>query len=141
MCIRDRPVELLRRHFDRPALTTDLIVGFPGETEGEFAQTLSFLPVSYTHLDVYKRQGEQNGDNAFDAEQIAQTSEKQILSCLLLACHGSWRSQRNLEPLPFLSLIHISLTRSRMVWLCRRMMAAWSRRAGGRAESASSCPA
>lgn len=36
-------VELLRRHFDRPALTTDLIVGFPGETEGEFAQTLSFL--------------------------------------------------------------------------------------------------
>lgn len=36
-------VELLRRHFDRPALTTDLIVGFPGETEEEFAQTLSFL--------------------------------------------------------------------------------------------------
>ena len=50
---------------------------------------------------VSKDQGEQNGDNAFDAEQIAQTSEKQILSCLLLACHGSWRSQRNLEPLPF----------------------------------------
>lgn len=35
---------------------------------------------------VSKDQGEQNGDNAFDAEQIAQTSEKQILSCLLLAC-------------------------------------------------------
>ena len=50
---------------------------------------------------VSKDQGEQNGDNAFDAEQIAQTSKKQILSCLLLACHGSWRSQRNLEPLPF----------------------------------------
>ena len=36
-------VELLRGHFDRPAVTTDLIVGFPGETEGEFAQTLDFL--------------------------------------------------------------------------------------------------
>lgn len=36
-------VELLRAHFDNPAITTDLIVGFPGETEEEFAQTLDFL--------------------------------------------------------------------------------------------------
>ena len=36
-------VELLNRHFDHPAITTDLITGFPGETEGEFAQTLAFL--------------------------------------------------------------------------------------------------
>ncbi len=36
-------VELLRRHFHRPAVTTDLIVGFPGESEAEFAQTLAFL--------------------------------------------------------------------------------------------------
>lgn len=36
-------VELLNRFFDRPAITTDLIVGFPEETEEEFAQTLDFL--------------------------------------------------------------------------------------------------
>ena len=36
-------VELLRRTFRRPALTTDLITGFPGETEEEAAETLSFL--------------------------------------------------------------------------------------------------
>lgn len=36
-------VTLLRRYFDRPAITTDLICGFPGETEAEFDATLSFI--------------------------------------------------------------------------------------------------
>ena len=36
-------VNLLRAYFDRPALTTDLITGFPGETEAEFQQTLAFI--------------------------------------------------------------------------------------------------
>ena len=36
-------VELLNRWFDRPAVTTDLITGFPEETEEEFAQTLDFI--------------------------------------------------------------------------------------------------
>jgi threonylcarbamoyladenosine tRNA methylthiotransferase MtaB len=35
-----RMVERLRGRFDRPAITTDIIAGFPGETEAEFAQTL-----------------------------------------------------------------------------------------------------
>ena len=36
-------VELLRQHFDRPGITTDMIVGFPGETEEEFVQSLGFI--------------------------------------------------------------------------------------------------
>ena len=38
-----KSVELLNVYFPRPAITTDLIVGFPGETEAEFAQTLEFV--------------------------------------------------------------------------------------------------
>nr|WP_297172390.1 tRNA (N(6)-L-threonylcarbamoyladenosine(37)-C(2))-methylthiotransferase MtaB [uncultured Agathobaculum sp.] len=36
-------VQLLRKTFPDCSITTDLIVGFPGETEGEFLQTLTFL--------------------------------------------------------------------------------------------------
>ena len=36
-------VALLRRFFSRPAVPTDLIVGFPGETEAEFDETLRFI--------------------------------------------------------------------------------------------------
>ena len=36
-------VELLRRYFDHPAITTDVICGFPQETEEEFSATLAFL--------------------------------------------------------------------------------------------------
>lgn len=49
---------LLRKYFDNPALTTDVIVGFPGETQGEFAECKAFLEkVSFyeTHIFKYSR--------------------------------------------------------------------------------------
>ena len=51
-------VALLRQHFDRPGITTDLIVGFPGETEAEFGETLAFVrrcAFSAMHIFPYSR--------------------------------------------------------------------------------------
>ena len=49
-------VELLRKYFDRPAVTTDVIAGFPGESREEFEQTCRFLEKAQlyeTHLFKY----------------------------------------------------------------------------------------
>ena len=53
-----KSVELLREYFPAPGITTDLIVGFPGETEKEFAQTLAFVEkcaFSAMHVFPYSR--------------------------------------------------------------------------------------
>ena len=54
-------VEILRKFFDKPAITTDVIVGFPQETEEEFMQTVEFLKkirFYETHIFKYsKRKG------------------------------------------------------------------------------------
>jgi len=48
-------VEYLRKEFDHPAITTDVIVGFPGETEEEFAQTRAFLEkISFYEMHIFK---------------------------------------------------------------------------------------
>ena len=49
---------LLRKYFQNPALTTDIIVGFPGETEEEFAASMEFVDrVDFyeTHIFKYSR--------------------------------------------------------------------------------------
>lgn len=49
---------LLRQYFDRPAITTDLICGFAGETEEEFAETLAMIETadfSAMHIFPYSR--------------------------------------------------------------------------------------
>lgn len=67
--------ELLRKYFDDPALTTDVIVGFPGESEEEFEETYRFLEkVEFyeTHIFKYSKRA---GTNA--AKMDGQLTEKQ----------------------------------------------------------------
>ena len=46
---------ILREYYEHPALTTDVIVGFPGETEEEFRETCKFVrEVSFYEIHVFK---------------------------------------------------------------------------------------
>jgi threonylcarbamoyladenosine tRNA methylthiotransferase MtaB len=47
-------VSLLRKYFDKPAITTDVIVGFPAETEEEHAETMTFVEhIGFSRLHVF----------------------------------------------------------------------------------------
>ena len=51
----ERGVQLLRRAFENATLTTDIIVGFPGETEEEFNKTYKFLEkIKFYKMHVFK---------------------------------------------------------------------------------------
>lgn len=49
----EKKCQILREAFDQPALTTDVIVGFPGETETEYATTVDFLTRSDCMRHIY----------------------------------------------------------------------------------------
>ena len=47
--------DLLRQYYEHPAITTDIIVGFPGETEEEFKETCDFVKkVDFYEVHVFK---------------------------------------------------------------------------------------
>ena len=63
-------VELLRAHFPGVAVTTDLIVGFPGETEEEFEKTLLFIRrCGFAQIHVFPY-SVRPGTKAADMEQV-----------------------------------------------------------------------
>jgi len=48
-------VEILRKYFVNPAITTDIITGFPGETEQEFEETIAFVKkVNFFEVHIFK---------------------------------------------------------------------------------------
>lgn len=47
--------KILRKYFDHPAITTDVIVGFPGETEAEFQATKEYLErIHFYEMHIFK---------------------------------------------------------------------------------------
>ncbi len=73
----------LRRYFEHPALTTDVIVGFPQETEEEFEQTRSFLrEIGFFEVHVFpysRRQGTKAAELAGQVQKEVKTRRSRIL--------------------------------------------------------------
>ena len=76
--------DLIRQYYDRPAITTDVIVGFPGETEDEFAVTkenLEKLNLYEMHIFKYSQR---NGTVAATMPNQVPDSIKEERSNILL---------------------------------------------------------
>ncbi len=87
--------DCIRRHFDSPALTTDIIVGFPGETEEEFEQTRAFLEeINLYEMHVFKysiRKGTKAADMIPQVDAQIKTARSSVL------LEMSQRHQREFE--------------------------------------------
>ena len=77
-------VGILRRYFENVAITTDIITGFPGETEEEFAQTVDFVKkVDFYETHIFKYSKRQ-GTIAADMEGQLTEAQKAARSDVLL---------------------------------------------------------
>lgn len=78
-------VELLRNAYDNPAITTDVITGFPGETEKEFEETRKYLEkISFYGMHIFKYSKRQGTAAAAMKDQVPDEI-RQERSAILLA--------------------------------------------------------
>lgn len=81
--------EMLREAYDRPAITTDVIVGFPGETEEEFSETLEYLKkLNLYEMHIFKY-SPRKGTVAADMKDQVSPDIKNQRSDILLALSKS----------------------------------------------------
>ena len=77
-------VDLLRNSFKDVALTTDIIVGFPGETDEEFEETYKFLKkINFAKMHVFKY-SQRKGTIAAKMENQISPEEKEKRSNILI---------------------------------------------------------
>ncbi len=77
-------VEHLRKYFDNPAVTTDIIVGFPGETEEEFTETKAFLEkVRFYEMHIFKYSRREGTAAASMPGQVPEQTKTQRSNILL----------------------------------------------------------
>ena len=88
-------VEILRNVFENPAITTDVIVGFPGETEEEFKTTYQFLEdISFYEMHVFKyskRQGTAAAARKDQVDDRIKTERSNILLAMEQKQSASYR--------------------------------------------------
>lgn len=75
---------LLRKYFENPALTTDVIVGFPGETEEEFKQSKEFVDkVDFYETHIFKYSKREGTKAAVMEDQVADQVKTERSNVLL----------------------------------------------------------
>ncbi|SHJ63646.1 threonylcarbamoyladenosine tRNA methylthiotransferase MtaB [Anaerocolumna jejuensis DSM 15929] len=75
---------LIRRYFENPAITTDVIVGFPGETEEEFQQTKEFLQkIDFSQMHIFKFSPRKGTKAALMPEQVKEEMKAERSNILL----------------------------------------------------------
>lgn len=76
---------LLRKYFKDPALTTDVIVGFPGETEEDFMESYEFYKdINFYEMHVFKF-SKRRGTGAYTMPNQVTNDEKTRRSHILLS--------------------------------------------------------
>ncbi|MBQ9512821.1 MAG: radical SAM protein [Lachnospiraceae bacterium] len=79
-----RSVNALRRVYENPAITTDIIVGFPGETQEQFARTLSFAKeIGFYEIHVFPYSTRKGTAAASFEGQLTNAVKKERASALL----------------------------------------------------------
>ena len=74
----------LRRFYENPAITTDVIAGFPGETQEEFQETVEFLRrVNFFEMHIFKY-SKRRGTRAAEMERQLTEAEKSRRSAILI---------------------------------------------------------
>ncbi|MCD8082577.1 MAG: MiaB/RimO family radical SAM methylthiotransferase, partial [Clostridiales bacterium] len=90
--------DILRAAFDHPAITTDVIVGFPGETEEEFAQTCAFLEqIGFYEMHIFKYSRRAGTKAAAMPDQIPESvkaARSDVLEALEARMSLSFRRER-----------------------------------------------
>ena len=70
--------QLVRQALDRPAITTDVIVGFPGETEAEFAETVAACrEAGFSKIHIFPFSARRNTPAADMPDQIDPPTKQQ----------------------------------------------------------------
>ncbi|MDD6207893.1 MAG: tRNA (N(6)-L-threonylcarbamoyladenosine(37)-C(2))-methylthiotransferase MtaB [Clostridiales bacterium] len=76
-------LEILRKYYKQPAITTDVIVGFPEETEEEFRITRAFLSKAFfAQMHIFKY-SVRKGTKAEKMQQVPEPVKAQRSDCLM----------------------------------------------------------
>lgn len=80
----EKSCAILRNYFEHPAITTDVIVGFPGETEEEFEETRAFLQkIHFYEMHIFKYSRREGTKAASMPGQVPEREKKRRSDILL----------------------------------------------------------